>query len=303
MTTHLIHIGFPKCASTFLQKWFAAHPQIKYRFDSFGGIGGALDLINHMLTEPDPRICRVTSCELLSVPNDLAPPGPFAMVEPALQSAREARVCAELAAMFPAAKILIVTRNQHDLILSACSELIKQGGDDIDGFLAQFEADQFKTDSPFAFDRTLKLYQAHFAGRVLALPQELMADDRRAFLSAIAEFIGVDHFDIQEDRVNASLDPEQLYWYPRIARQIRRIPSWRIASRALALHRRLMARDGWWLLLKLLRIFHGRKAAQIAIPATLDGRLAIGCEELLGLVQYAPYRQLYRRPVGAAPTA
>jgi len=26
---HLIHIGFPKCASTFLQEWFAAHPQVR----------------------------------------------------------------------------------------------------------------------------------------------------------------------------------------------------------------------------------------------------------------------------------
>lgn len=300
MQPHLIHIGFPKCASTFLQAWFAAHPQIKYKFDFFGGIGGAVDLVDHNLTEPNPRICRVTSCELLSVPNNSSPAYYFVMPEPDLQRAREIRICAELAAMFPAAKILIVTRNQHDLLVSACSELIKHGGDDIAAFLGQFETEHFRTASPFDFGRALKLYQKYFPGRVLAMPYELMVDDRTAFLNAIAAFIGVDAFDIPDSRVNSSLTPEQLYWYPRIARLIRRVPSWRIASRLLAIHRTLIARDGWRVPLKLLRRFFGPKATRVTIPAALEGRLKIDCEALLASELYAPYRERYR---GSVPVA
>jgi|GEM_PF-5080405 len=37
MRGHLIHIGFPKSGSTFLQEWFRQHPQLFY---APGGLGG-----------------------------------------------------------------------------------------------------------------------------------------------------------------------------------------------------------------------------------------------------------------------
>jgi hypothetical protein len=37
MSRHLVHIGYPKAGSTYLQRWFASHPQLAYRE---GGIAG-----------------------------------------------------------------------------------------------------------------------------------------------------------------------------------------------------------------------------------------------------------------------
>ena len=41
---HLIHIGFPKAASTFLQHWFDRHPEIAYRPGGLAGMHTVYDL-------------------------------------------------------------------------------------------------------------------------------------------------------------------------------------------------------------------------------------------------------------------
>ena len=52
---------------------------------------------------------------------------------------------------------------------------------------------------------------------MIILPYELLRDDQAAFLSRIEERLGLPHFEFQTGRVNESLSPEELYWYPRIS--------------------------------------------------------------------------------------
>src|SRR3954467_7065515 len=68
MTRHLIHIGFPKAGSTFLQHWFAAHPQIAYAKGGNAGIEGAFAIVDAALSPAAPQRWRVTSAEALTAP-------------------------------------------------------------------------------------------------------------------------------------------------------------------------------------------------------------------------------------------
>ena len=65
---HVIHIGFPKCASTYLQQWFAAHPQIAYRPGGLAGMYNIYDLIASVLEKSGGARCAVTSAEQISAP-------------------------------------------------------------------------------------------------------------------------------------------------------------------------------------------------------------------------------------------
>lgn len=294
MQSHLIHIGFPKCASTFLQRWFAEHPQVAYQEGAFAGARNVAGLIAGVLATPDASFCRVTSKEALSDPRD---PATFSEVETTAVEVRRAamgRVCAELAALFPNARILMVTRNQVDMVISGYSQLIKQGGHIRDSDLARFEADGFRDLHPFDYDLALKLYRKHFEGRVLALPYELLVDDRRTFLAEVADFMCVEHFDLVVGRVNESLDDEQLYWYPRIARLLQLAPSPWLRRKLIALHCRMIRIGAWRPLLNVLKLLTGPKTLSRILSPEILLKLEIDCEELLSLELYAPYRDLYR---------
>jgi hypothetical protein len=321
MQSHLIHIGFPKCASTFLQDWFAAHPQVAYKPNGLAALYTINDLIQMVLEEPGLEKCRVTSAEQISIAK--APTGIGTInavgsvdqvdhVDSQRQVQRVERLCGLLATMFPDARILMITRNRLDLTLSAYSQIVKEGFALSAGNFKGEAAVSLDLSDLLDFDQVLKLYRTHFGGRVLALPYELLVDNRAAFLAAIADFMDVDDFDIAAVRVNEALDAGQLYWYPRITGWLGRVPSAGLRRRLLSLHRRFICIGAWRpLLIVLERIFGAKDMPRTVTPEVRD-RLAINCEELLNLEQYAPYRDLYRgshastassvlRRAGAAP--
>jgi hypothetical protein len=41
VSRHLIHIGYAKAGSKFLQRWFEAHPDLAYRTAGLGGFPAA----------------------------------------------------------------------------------------------------------------------------------------------------------------------------------------------------------------------------------------------------------------------
>lgn len=291
---HLIHIGFPKCASKFLQSWFSEHPQVAYQIGSFAGLRGVNELIADTLGRIQTKVCRVTSNEELSDPRD---PATFSEVETTTGELRRAavgRVCAELASLYPNAWILMITRNQADAAISGYSQLIKQGGYIREVDFTKFDSKGLRDLNPFNYDLALQIYREHFEGRILALPYELLVDDRSAFLAAIADYMGVDHFDIAALRVNQSLDDEQLYWYPRIARLLRLAPSDWLRRKLVALHCQMIRIGAWRPLLNLLKLLTGPKTVSRTLSPDILHELEIDCEELLRSELYAPYRELYR---------
>lgn len=228
MTRHLIHIGYPKTGSTFLQRWFAAHPQIAYVQGGIGGFRNVYAMVAEAaLARPGHR-WRVTSQESFTSPFpdagtrsiDLSNLGDGTLGE------RQSRACTLLAETFPDAHVLIVTRGFRSMILSSYSQYVRVGGaDDLETQIWQ------GGENPWRYDEMIAMYRARFGDRVIVLPYELLARDPVAFRAEMERRLDVAPFDFEDTVVNRSLSPVELRWYPRFARLVRRLPFRRAVSR------------------------------------------------------------------------
>jgi len=222
---HLIHVGYPKAGSKFLQAWFESHPQVRYAPGGIAGFGSVLDMSR--LSAHSYRGV-VTSCEDLSSPSsgeggysfeDAGKPGGF----PTRIREAQAEVCAALKATFPNALILIVTRGFREMAVSGYSQYVRAGGILHLAEMCRYFTERLGGDAAnqFDFDYLVRLYTDAFgADNVVVLPYELLRDDRDRFLGVIEERLGLDHFEIELGRMNPSLTAEELYWYPVISRTV-----------------------------------------------------------------------------------
>src|SRR4051812_10644515 len=112
MTGHLIHIGYAKAGSTFLQRWFAHHPELLYREGGIAGLADIYELSRQSAAPPSGIRYRVSSSEGLATPHAFVGLQHVAHGEVQAHHLREAQeaACAALAALFPNAWILVVTR-------------------------------------------------------------------------------------------------------------------------------------------------------------------------------------------------
>ena len=228
MTRHLIHIGYAKAGSTFLQHWFAAHPQIAYVDGGIAGIGSVYSLAAEAAAEQPGYLWRVTSYEGFTSPSpdagkrniDLAQPGEGTVAD------RQARACALLAETFPGSHVLMITRGVRSMILSSYSQYVRVGGtDDLETLVRQ------GGESPWHYDELVEMYRARFGDRVIVLPYELLARDPMGFRTELEQRLGLVPFDFEDRVVNRSLSPIELRWYPRLARLVQRLPFRRRMSR------------------------------------------------------------------------
>ncbi len=236
MIRHLIHVGFAKAGSTYLRRWFAAHPQLHYRAGGIAGFSSALDLMLHGVGAACRPRYFVTSSESLTIPRldtgvpHAIPAGGNAF-SGTLAHAQE-RACANLARLFPDAHVLIVTRGFRSIMLSSYSQYVRRGGTaGIDALFARGGGLQWQ------YDRIVALYRRAFGERVIVLPYELLVDDPAAFRDEIERRLGLDAFDFAPGRDNIALSPRELAWYPRLAWMAQRLP----AGARARVHRRLAA--------------------------------------------------------------
>jgi hypothetical protein len=226
MTGHLIHVGYAKAASTFLQEWFATHPELAY---VAGGIAGFQDV--HAIAREGasrrdhaPRY-RVTSCEALSSPHATAGEGAvdYDAIRVTSRQAAQAEVCGMLAALFPNAHVLIVTRGFRGMILSSYSQYIRSGGtESLEALCTLAGTEAGANLAPWNYDFLIGLYRRAFGdAKVIVMPYELLRDDAAAFLREIARRLGLNEIGVLPGRPNPSLSPVELAWYPRLARRIR----------------------------------------------------------------------------------
>jgi len=287
---HLIHIGYPKTGSTFLQHWFGANPQLDY---AIGGLAGFLS-IGHIVKRsaigPRRVMCRVTSEESLSMPR------PHVWQPPSLDLAEaQAEACTLLAELFPNARILLVTRGFRSMIRSVYAEWVRRG---LGLNLADFCARMAETTGGdlLDYDHVIALYQRAFgADQVLILPYELLRDDPVAFVRELESWLGLDHFPPNLHRVNTAISSHELYWLPRIARVARSLPL------PAGLRRRL--RDNFHILAENLRV---RRALHLAgrlrpdlkvtddmVPADFVESCRGKARRLRALPLFAPYGEEY----------
>jgi hypothetical protein len=225
MTGHLIHIGYPKTGSNFLRRWFRGHPQLAYTDGGIAAFRNVYEIVKDGAALPWDALYRVTSAEGLATPQasfgdavyDLDTPPPVAM------NAAQAAVCRTLAELFPTATVLIVTRGFRGAILSMYSQVARNGGNlEFEPFCAGLESAISAREDGWDYSHLIGLYTAAFGpANVIVLPYELLRDDANAFTNTLADRLGIDRFAAPPERVNTSLSPEELYWYPRISRVVK----------------------------------------------------------------------------------
>lgn len=104
-------------------------------------------------------------------------------------------ICTRIHHAFPAAKILIVIRNQHQMIKSCYVQYLRRGGmRSLEQVLTPFKDDRFPGFTPrfFMYHHLIKAYQDLFGPEsVLVLPYEMFTANPEDFVTSIYRFCGM----------------------------------------------------------------------------------------------------------------
>jgi hypothetical protein len=294
---HLLHIGYPKAGSTFLQRWFDTHPQLAHRYGALAGLRDMHELAREGTTRRSV-LYRVTSNEEFSAPRPDAGQERVDYKRPRELGVAESQdhVCALLAGLFPNATVLIVTRGFRSMILSSFSQYVRTGGDvDLVQKLRPAEkGDEPQTTDLWNYDRLIGVYQRAFGmEKVMVMPYELLRDDMGAFIGTLAGRLGIEAIPASPRRVNESLSSTELYWYPRLTRAMQRIPSRRLYEAYLhAALRNYLRRP----IALLQRLRPGTPFTADSIPHEAVAAFRGHAESLRGNPLYAPYAAEYLHP-------
>lgn len=192
-----LHVGFSKCASTFLQTFFAGHPEIflvnqshffaPFEFSNFDS--GRAEY-SRLFRDAAPGQVRLESDEHIILP--LFHPVLFAA---ATTMDSVAEVARRIEAVRPDAKIILVIRNQVDLIVSRYSEYVLGGGHgDFDFFVREFLSCSVDGVNYYQnyYARIVELLQKTFgAGKLLVLLQEDLSRNEAETLERLCAFLEV----------------------------------------------------------------------------------------------------------------
>jgi hypothetical protein len=215
LDSHLmIHIGYPKTATTWLQKrvfpldvegWFRLIGTREAILTSFVTLNGL---------RFDPCVARTAFDEDLAdaVSSKRIPViSHERLAGTAHSGGYDAQPIAErLTRTFPKARVLIVIREQEQMLLSSWQQYVREGGacslrryldPPTDGRVPLFRYEQFE------YDALINYYHRLLAPeRVCVLPLEQLARSPHTFLSTLAEFAGaVATANVDHSRVYTSL--------------------------------------------------------------------------------------------------
>lgn len=302
MAGHLIHVGYPKAGSTFLQAWFERHPELCYRPGALGGFYNVFEL-----ARPSDRAYKfyVTSFEGLSTPGpDAGTLKPdYVRAEQETDDVRrkhQAAVCEVLKSLYPDSRVLIITRGFKGMIVSGYSQYVRTGGRrHLREMCLQITEGRPEGNLHFYdFDHLIRLYREAFGEEnLIVLPYELLREDQDRFLAALEERLGLEHTEVRLGRVNPSLSPEELYWYPLISRAVaaaasrlgaagsKRVFGWYVAG-TLNNRFRLLVRV-------LSRLRPGRKITEADFPPDVLRRFRGRASLLKGDPLFTPYAAEY----------
>lgn len=243
---HVIHIGYPKAGSHFVQRWFDLHPQIQYVQRGFAGFKDATDLARQSASEQPIRL-RATSAEELSAPKPSV--GRITEVRQQTHADFQQRTCDTIAQLFRDPWIIFLTRGFRSALFSGFSQYLREGGDqDFYTGRKPTREDLDQAAHSLNYNFLIEIYRRKFGERLIILPYELLRDDPVAFLRQLESRLGLDRFDAPVDKIHASFSPVELRWYPRISRIVRAVPgSKRVKHKIFAWYVRSM-RAGWWAL-------------------------------------------------------
>ena len=293
VSKHLLHVGYPKAGSTYLQRWFETHPEIAYVDGGIAGFRDVWSMASEVATGSPRPACRVTSAEVLSAPRvDASVAISPARKWPADIVAAQESVADLLASLFAGAQVLIVTRGYRSMIVSSSSQMVRNGATvGLPDLVRGLRDPALPSGAPWHYDRLIRAYQRGFgADNVLVMPWELLRDDVPEFIRHLAARLGVSPAIYDLGIVNPSLSPAEMYWYPRIAKLVRTLRSDRLNHLFAHLSYRNLLRHPIALLAKI------RPDAQVTDVVITDELLEPfrGTADVLRtLPLYAPYLRDY----------
>jgi hypothetical protein len=228
VSAHLIHIGYPKTGTSLLRRWFAAHPQVEYIEGGIAGFRTVYDIATHAAGRRTGILYRVTSCEALATPHPSVgkPVVDYARIDPKVMVRNQAEVADSLGALFPTAAVLVVTRGFRSMIMSSYSQLVRTGGEiDFQSYCESLGDWASSGESVWDYNRIIDVYADRFReGNVIVMPYELLREDVNAFIRVLEERLGLRHSPAPNARINPSLSPVELRWYPSLTRVVRALP-------------------------------------------------------------------------------
>ena len=214
MAELLLHIGFPKAGSTYMQQWLEQHPDIYFQPKrNAQGFYNAWELAKYVQKSDKTTDKYAMSCEDFTLWQS----------EPYIYGLRgslpydyrkfQQNLCDTLYNLYPTAKILIVTRGYTTLFHSIYAQYVGMAGTFTFDELLKEHWDMFT--NMLDYNYTINLYRQKFGtDKVILLPYELLCDDSEKFLSLIEESIGVTQpFRFPKNRANQSLDRKTLTAY------------------------------------------------------------------------------------------
>ncbi|MCK4871801.1 MAG: sulfotransferase [Phycisphaerales bacterium] len=217
----LLHIGYHKTGTTWLQRAVFSNPQAGFVAPWQGSqVAGRFVAVNAFTFDPEAQRHDFES-ELEAVRN--TSPADTRTLVPVISHERlsgnphsggfDSKAIAErLAETFPGARVLIVIREQRAMLASIYKQYVKVGGAaSLRRYIepptrGNVRVPLFRFDF-LGYDLLIGCYQHLFGDRnVLVLPYEMLLADQPGFLRRIAEFAGAAaEAPIQPQKVNRSL--------------------------------------------------------------------------------------------------
>jgi hypothetical protein len=204
MSQILLHIGFGKSGSTYLQQWFEKHPAMYFQPKHIaGGFYHSWELAKYIQYNDQAPQNFVLSCEDLLVWQ--GEPYVFGLrgTRPYDHRKFQDQMCEALHGLFPTAKILIITRGYTTVYKSIYNQYLPTGGTLTFKELLLNMRDMFTI--MFDYTYVVNLYRQKFgAGNIILLPFELLKNDHVKFLSLIEQQMKIEQtFAFLPDKVNA----------------------------------------------------------------------------------------------------
>lgn len=205
-----LHVGFSKCASTYLQAFFEGHPNIflvnqSHFFAPLDHSGYKDGVVPYQRLF---KSAQATQVKLESDEHIVLP-----LIHPVLCARATTldsivEVSGRIKAVQPDAKIVLVIRNQVDLIVSRYSQYIMGGGKyTFDHFVSEFINCSLDGINYFQnyYSQILEIFQNDFSkDNVLMLLQEELRQDEARFIEDLCSFLSVNVQPLQKKGLKSS---------------------------------------------------------------------------------------------------
>lgn len=212
MKNVIIHVGFHKTGTTFLQHYFRQHPDVWYDqsfFEQYRQTG-------KITTENQVKDCHIVesnivlSEEQLTVWNGVLNPLGAKFQEYDIE-AHQKRNAQKLFELYPNAKILITIRGFDTLLQSLYAQYVLNGG--VLFFGDFFEAQQKnKLQKLFNYDYVFSIYSEMFGAKnVLILPYELLKKNPAVYIATLEKEFNFLAFTFSTEAINRALPKLYLY--------------------------------------------------------------------------------------------